>query len=148
MKLAWICLIGFTLAVPGALSENGGKRMITLKEARKLAHLALSEETAKLPGLTLTPSPCDKAPCRCTTFDVLWSNRNGSPHCCFYAVDMRTGEVWQPMLCERVKNPALESAQRAIRKRLGVTEAEYQEALKPPPRDCCLNPDVYIKQSP
>jgi len=88
----------------------------------------------------LTPGPCAEPTCRCRTFDILWSNPAGSPHCCFYTVDTRTAEVWEPFLCKRVTNRALGKAQRAIRKRLGVTELECRQALKSPPVDCCWGP--------
>jgi hypothetical protein len=144
VKVAWFCVAVLALLAPSALSEM---RMISLEEARKLVWLALPQATRKLPGLTLVPDERPAPPCRCRTFDILWSNPGpGSVHSGFYAVDLRTGEVWTPMLCNRVTNRALKPVQRAIRKRLGVTELEYRQALKPPPRDCCANPDVYIKR--
>lgn len=141
MKVAWLCVAVLALLVPSALSET---RMISLEEARKLVWLALPKATRKLPGLTSYPDQCSEPPCRCRTFDILWSNPNpaGSVHSGFYTVDLRTGEVWTPILCKRVANRALEKTQRGIRKQLGVTEAEYRKGLAHTP--CCA-PDRYAK---
>lgn len=136
MTAAWLSIAVFALLAGPALAETP---TMSLDETRKLAESALPKEARKLPGLTLTPGPCE-APCRCRTFNVLWSNPAGSPHCCFYTVDTRTGEVWEPFLCRRATNRALAKAQRAIRKRLGVTELEHRQALKSPPADCCWGP--------
>jgi hypothetical protein len=137
VKVAWFCVAVLALLAPSALSETP---TISLEEARKLVQLALPKETRKLPDLTLTPGPCAEPPCRCRTFDILWSNPAGSPHWGFYTVDTRTGEVRTPFRCKRITNRALGNVQRAIRKRLGVTELEYRQALKSPALDCCVGP--------
>lgn len=119
--------------------------MLTVQEARALAHEALPQATKRLPGLTLWLSEEDQArPGDCLTFDVLWSNTGtGSDHVGFWSVDMHTGEVWEPILCKRVTNASLSKLQQSIRKRLGVTDREYREALK---HSSCCTPDTKIRK--
>ena len=124
-------------------SEKSGT--VTVQEARLLVRAALSAQTKQLPGLTLWISPEDEAkPPKCLTFDVLWSNPGpGSVHVGFWSVDMRTGEVWEPVLCKRVTNASLKRLQQSFRKRHGVTEAEYRDALTRGP--CCVPDPREIK---
>jgi hypothetical protein len=111
--------------------------MVSVKEARELVKMALPEKTKKLPGFTLWLTQEDEAhPPKCLTFDVLWSNPGpGSVHVGFWSVDMQTGDVWNPMLCEKINNPSLRAAQQTIRKRLGITEDIYRDAITHNP--CC-----------
>jgi hypothetical protein len=127
-------LLACTLITSHCFAQ-GQWRTITLDEARSLAYEALPSDTRKLPGLALLPDEGRDRPVKCVWFDALWDNPNGSVHIGFWAVDMRTGEVWSPILCKRVTNRTLRKLQQAIRKRLGVTEAEYRAALKKSP--CC-----------
>lgn len=135
MKAAWFSVALLALLAPLALSET---RTIPLEEARKLVQVALPTAARKLPGLTLVPDKCAQPPCRCRTFDILWSNPTGSPHYDFFTVDIRTGEVWISILCRRVSNRELRRMQREIRKRLSVTAEEYKQVLATPP--CCSKP--------
>ncbi len=43
----------------------------------------------------------------------------------YYAVDRRTGDVWSSVICERIATRALTRLQAALRKRIGLTNAEY-----------------------
>ena len=111
--------------------------MLSVEEARRLVYEALPDSTKRLPGLTLWLSDEDKAkPSKCLTFDVLWDNRGpGSVHVGFWSVDMRAGEVWTPMLCERVTSGSLRKLQVSLRKKLGVSMSECEESLRHNP--CC-----------
>lgn len=58
-----------------------------------LVFFALPPATKRLPGLGLEPSK--DAPRDSLTFDILWSNPGpGSVHVDFYALDLRTAEIW------------------------------------------------------
>ena len=116
---------------------------VTPTEARQLVSVALSDKIKRLPGFDLLTTDLPEDVQKCLTFDVIWANAGeGSVHVGFWAVDMRTAEVWEPTLCERVTNKSLRNLQRSIRKRLGVTDAEYRMALKHSP---CCTPDPYSK---
>jgi hypothetical protein len=124
-------------AVFGARSATEGEaQTITTGEARRLVYQALPAEARRLPGLTLHLDDGRDKRRWCAVFDVLWANPGlGSVHVAFYSVDMRTAEVWKPVACEHATNPSVRRLQRAIRKRLGVTEAELRAALARNP--CC-----------
>ena len=44
----------------------------------------------------------------------------------YYAVDRRTGDVWSSVICQRVATRALTKLQTTLRKRIGLTNAEYE----------------------
>jgi hypothetical protein len=118
------------LLLLGSASQvlRGGDRTLTMKEAEQLARAALSPQTRRLPGLALDADP---HPRRCTTFDVLWSNPGpGSAHVEFLTIDLETAEVWSPTVWRRVTTPSLRTAQRAIRNRLHISEAEVKRAVE------------------
>ena len=50
-----------------------------------------------------------------------------------YAVDLRTGEVWDGVFCENLTSPSLKKLQNAIRIRIGLTQDEYRKAQRPGP---------------
>jgi len=51
----------------------------------------------------------------------------------YYAVDRRTGDVWRAVFCERIARRALSRLQAALRKRIGLTNAEYERLKRPGP---------------
>jgi hypothetical protein len=51
----------------------------------------------------------------------------------YYAVDRRTGDVWSAVFCNRIEKRALRRLQAALRKRIGLTNAEYERLKKPGP---------------
>ncbi len=107
---------------------GAGDRVLTIREAEQLARAALRPETKRLPGLSLEP---DRNPRRCVTFDVLWSNPGpGSVHSQFLTVDLQTAEVWSPTVWRRVTTPALRTAQRSLRTRLHISDAEIKRAVE------------------
>jgi hypothetical protein len=66
-----------------------------------------------------------------TNVDVLWANPGPrSAHSQFLTVDLQTAEVWRPGIWERVKTPALTIAQRSIRARLRISNAEIKQAVE------------------
>lgn len=141
------CLLAMSFVCATYAQAQREPAMLTVQEARDLVHEALSKQTKRLPGLTLWLSAEEEAkPSRCLTFDVLWSNPGpGSVHVGFWSVDRRTGEVWMPLVCRHVTNASLRKLQQAIRKRLGVTETEYNQALKHGP---CCTPDTKTRKHP
>ena len=55
---------------------------------------------------------------------------NGVIH---YAVDLRTGEVWDAPTCEKLTSPSLKKLQNAVRDRIGLTADEYRKIGRPGP---------------
>lgn len=140
MCRGWLGGLTALIIIAGYVPGRTGSSLLTIVEARRIVNEALPKETKRLPGLTLWLSKEDQAhPPRCLTFDILWSNPGpGSVHVGFWSVDRRSGEVWMPLECRRVTNSALTKLQQEIRKRLGVSNEEWHEALKHNP---CCRPD-------
>jgi hypothetical protein len=67
-------------------------------------------------------------------FQALWINPPGaSINRGFFVVDPRTTDVWSGVICERYASRSLAKLQRAIRKRIGLTDEEYRKAAKTGP---------------
>lgn len=63
-----------------------------------------------------------------------WDSRKGKATAIgHYAVERTTGDVWDWVICGQFNSPSLSAAQQALRKRIGLTEAEYQKIRKPGP---------------
>jgi hypothetical protein len=45
----------------------------------------------------------------------------------YYAVDRQTADVWNSVICERMTTPLLRKLQAALRKSIGLTDAEYRK---------------------
>jgi hypothetical protein len=66
-------------------------------------------------------------------FQAIFNNPHGSFNLGFYEVDRKTGDVWNGVICERMKSPSLTRLQRAIRIRLGLTGSDYRKAPRSGP---------------
>jgi hypothetical protein len=104
-----------------------------LEEAHELM-MAISKDSGwtSFPGFALDSySVADKP--EFSFVAVLWDNPNGSVIIGHYAVDRKTGDVWNGVICERMKSPSLTRLQRAIRTRIGLTDSDYRKARRPGP---------------
>lgn len=48
----------------------------------------------------------------------------------YYAVDRQTGDVWNAVICELITSSSLTKAQVALRRRIGLIDAEYRKIKK------------------
>jgi hypothetical protein len=116
----------------GSADTEPKQREITPEEAHELM-MAFSKDSGwtSFPGFTLDSySVADKP--AFFFFAAIWDNHNGSVIIGHYAVD-RTGDVWNAVICGRMKSASLTRLQKAIRMRIGLTDAEYQKSRKPGP---------------
>ena len=128
-------LVGLLVALP-CLAAQALPATLSVDEARQLVDKALPAETKRLPGLDLEVQDKKANVAQCWTFEVLWANSGeGSAHVGFWAVDRRTGDVWQPTSCTRVTGRDVGRAGEAVRKRLGVSGRELSESRARPV--CC-----------
>ena len=106
-------------------------RKLTVDEARELASQALEPRQAKLPGLTFEPYD-DKSFPDYFSFEVLWDNPvpDGSTVVVDLSVDPQTGDVFKRGGCSAT-SPALTKLQKTMRKRIGLSEQEYQKIRHP-----------------
>jgi hypothetical protein len=138
--LSSIVFFGLTNSL---ISQDGIQNRLTLDEARTLAYEALSKETKRLPGLTFFTNEDKNLNTRCIDFDILWANPGlGSVHVEFLDVDLLSGEVWGPMMCDHKVNEPLKKLQKSIRVKHGITTEALEEALRQNP---CCSPDPGAK---
>ena len=45
----------------------------------------------------------------------------------YYAVNRKTGDVWNSVICQRITSPSLRKLQAALRKSIGLTDMEYRK---------------------
>jgi hypothetical protein len=55
-----------------------------------------------------------------------------------FAVDKRTGDIWDLIVCREYMSKSVKKLQQAIRKRLGITEDTYRKLRRPGPT-CARN---------
>jgi hypothetical protein len=108
-------------------------RKLTLEEAQVLAIDALDTASRKLPGLTLGKYKEEHFP-DFFSFEALWDNPDpdGSTVVDDLAVDPQTGDVWRRGAC-RLQSLTLTKSQIAIRKRIGLSDADYQRLRRQGP---------------
>src|SRR5574341_2590781 len=95
------------LVLVSSAQETPKQQSVALHEARKLVFLALPKLTANAPGFELDEYKDEYFP-DFFFFEALWDNPNaGSVVAGHYAVDRRTGEVWEPMSCARITSAAI-----------------------------------------
>ena len=119
----------------GAQSPPKSDSRISVTDARKLATVAIQTNPAGNPdfhekfGLEQLGNERGFL-----VFEGQWDNlTGGSANLGHYAVDERTGDVWDADLCREYRSPELRSLQQAIRKKLGVTNSEYHKLRRPGP---------------
>jgi hypothetical protein len=124
---------GLCLAVCVHVRAQAAPRKVTREEAIELAFDAIDPESRKLPGLTLEKYKEEHFP-DFYAFEAIWDNPDpdGSTVVDDFAVDPQTGDVWRRGVC-RLQSTALAKSQAAIRKRIGLSDAEYQKLRRSGP---------------
>jgi hypothetical protein len=109
------------------------RRDVSLEEAHDLVTAFFTDRgSTKLPGFGLDKYNNKHYP-EFQFFQGIFCNPKGSFNLGHYAVDRKTGDVWNAVICERVTSPSLAKLQRAIRKRIVLTDLEYRKAQRPGP---------------
>jgi hypothetical protein len=130
MRLLLCFSLGFLLLSPGlafcGAPSDTGARQITREEARALLNKALEGSAmTKLPAFKLTESTSD-GNSRWYLFRGTWAGApNGSYIIDTWAIDKRTGEVWEAAVCRELYFPALEDMQDDIHKKIGLSVEDY-----------------------
>jgi len=109
-------------------------RRLTLNEAQQLARMALTDQARMLPGLDLEGH--NSANFRDFYFFIItWgpprSEQGGTVD--QLAVDETTGDVWSALVCREQKSAALMKLQKAIRKRIGLSDRSYRRLRRKGP---------------
>jgi len=126
-----IILVAATAATPGTPAK--GWRKISVNEARHLVY-----EVAKVHNRGAEIRRIENAYDRnFYYFEVLVPNPVASPVVGHFAVNLRTGDVWDPAACEELTRPSLKKLQEGVRKRLGLKGREFARAKSQKP--ICAN---------
>jgi len=126
---------------PSVYSEHKG-RDVTLEEADDLVTAFFRDRgSTKLPGFGLEKYNNEDYP-EFQFFQGIFDNPKGSFNLGRYAVDRKTGDVWNAVICEQVTSPSLTKLQSAIRNRIGLIGDEYRKAQRSGPMCEPGNPRV------
>ena len=102
------------------------RRGITLEEAHSLV-LAFSKSAGHTEFPSFDLIGYNDSTGNFYGLQAIWDNPSGSVNLGFYAVDGKTGDVWNSVICERVTSSSLVNLQRAIHKRIApVTSINIQ----------------------
>jgi hypothetical protein len=127
-KLLSILLL--SVQAPSGMSQ-AASRNVSPSEVDELLKAAVETESPgalKLRGFGFEPPSQlpDKYYPRFHIYQAIWDNIGGSVNLGFYALDPLTLDIWNGVVCQEIKSPKLENIQREIRRRIGLSHAEYK----------------------
>jgi hypothetical protein len=103
---------------------------MTSVEARKLIDAIIPANEKRTPSLVIE---VDREHDGCLVYHVYQDTARMQAFTLrFWSIDARTAEVWDETFRMRVTDPRAAPIQRAIRKRLGVTDHEQNESISKP----------------
>ena len=123
-------VIGSLLAVcallGGQAQERQALRTLSVTDAKGLVRAALTAQQRRLPRLEMIQE--GKTDPRYLFFMVVWQGTaEGSVVVGHYAVDPRTGDVWNAVMeCAEETNKTLRDLQAKLRARLELSPSEYK----------------------
>lgn len=124
-----VLMLAFASLGVGAQNSHGSS--ISEKDAKQLVFAALPSKDRHLPGLAFDVGVENryKGFDRFYILSVTWAGPpDGSVVVGGYYVDRYTGDVWDAAMdCYEYDNPDLRKLQVSIRKRIGMSPAEYQK---------------------
>jgi hypothetical protein len=118
-----------------ASAQSAPRRPITVKEASDLVRALLKPDGwTKLRGFVLYQALFDAEFQDFYFIHAEWDSPS-TRHAAIghFAVERSTGDVWDWVKCGEFNSPALSAAQQALRKQIGLSDAEYQQIRKPGP---------------
>ena len=128
MRTCSLFLATWLVRTPWADAQEA--KMLSAGDARALVNAGLPAKAKRLPGIYAEGGKVVEKG-RCMPFDVLWANPGpGSVHFDFYTVDLKTGALWRGIYLKPVTTPILVRMQRTLQRKMGVTEAEFQNAVE------------------
>jgi hypothetical protein len=129
----------FRLLVIAALfcadARSEERRTITVSEASSLVDALLKPDGwTKLKGFVLYQALFDAEFQGFYFIHAEWDSPSSkSAAIGHFAVERTTGDVWDWVVCGEFNSPSLTAAQQALRKRIGLSDEEYQKMRKQGP---------------
>ncbi len=121
----FICGLALLVTLHQGSSRNE-RREISEAEARGLAKAALRKEVRNLPDLRLDLQRGYPDRPGFYWFEATAFVRDASPVLGHFAVNRRTGDVWDPVGCKKLTSPDLKSAQQSVLKRISMSDRELR----------------------
>jgi len=119
--------------VDPSIYSSQGRRDVTLEEADALVAAFFKDRgDTKLPSFGLEKFTSEYYP-GFQFFQGIFDNPDGSFNLGSYAVDRKTGDVWDGVYCARATSLSLSRLQAAVRNRIGLSKEEYRKARRPGP---------------
>lgn len=135
-------LLRVLLVLGVGVVSPAGTATISTAAARRLVREALAVMKQDGPSVRIDATRRDCAP-GFYTFQAWWPNPDGSPiFTVYFAVNPRTGDVWDVMGCERITSAALEKEQESIFRRSGLTPTAAKAFRAKSPLCCPVDPEA------
>lgn len=134
--IALSCALTYGLARAAEPGIQTHVHAISISVARQLVWESLPTEAKQLPHVAVNgDGKRDPFYRQFWEFMVTWagSPNGGSAIVGYYDVDPATGDVFDANSCDRKTNLELLELQRKVRRRLGLTESEYQKIRRSGP---------------
>ena len=110
----------------------GNERELQRKEAGELVKIWLTSQRFDTgsPRFALEPDPDHPTFPDFYFFSPVYEQSESAPTLGHFAVNRKTGDVWDWELCQRLQSGALRAAQKSLRKKLGLSEQKYNKFSK------------------
>jgi hypothetical protein len=118
------------LLIAGSANAESKSKVISANQARELVRAALPSPDLKKP-VSIQRGSDDYMPGYYSFSAYGPANPFGSSLIGHYAVDPKTGDVWDGIICREYRTAALVKLQASIRKQLGLSQAEYRTLRHP-----------------
>jgi hypothetical protein len=134
----WMVLFIFYVAflIPASWCQETVQRarLVSEGEAAEILSKALEQDgRTKLPGYTVEPASRKADFPDFYFFQPLHYDPGGVAVIGYFAVDERTGDVWDGVVCRKLNSRQLRSLQKDVRKRIGLTDQAYRRIVRSGP---------------
>ena len=121
------------LLIVGAANAESQSKVISANQARELVRAAIPPWAFKRPPVSIDRGSDAYLPNFYSFAAYGPTNPFGSSTIGHFLVDRKTGDVWDGVVCQEYRTPALTKLQISIRKQLKLSEAGYRRLRRPSP---------------
>jgi hypothetical protein len=103
-------------------------RLLTKEEAFQIVMQAIPKRMKKLPGFSVEAGYTSHLFANVIFFDAFWRNPfPGSGVAGHFSVNLKTGDVCEPINWDKITNSKLMKVQKEMRRRIGLTDSIYHQ---------------------